>query len=385
MIRLLKTSLILWLSLILTFIPALTSCNSVPDTSSDAPTDSISIVDDLLITSTTCEIDFPHSIIFEIEAASHYIIEDLELRYKIDKITFVQLVTEVNPDFEAGTQVDTNWTLDTRKISLPPGAQIQYQWLAEDAGGRQVETPWQDILFEDTRYDWQSLTEGGVTLYWYNGNADFGSELTDSAQDTLARLTADTGAELERPVKIFVYANSQDLLGALVYPYEWTGGAAFTEYGIIVADIPPGDLDRGRRVLAHELAHLLFYQMTYNPYNRLPTWLNEGLAMYAVGDLRDDIEALLTVTIAKDELISIQSLSSNFPADPGEALLSYGESYSLVNFLIVTYGSEKIFRLLEEFKDGRSIDTALSSAYGFDLLTLEDLWRESLGLEPLNY
>jgi hypothetical protein len=44
-----------------------------------------------------------------------------------------------------------------------------------------------------------------------------------AAQQALARLATDTGAELDKPVKIYIYASTNDLLGAMIAPQE-TGG-----------------------------------------------------------------------------------------------------------------------------------------------------------------
>ena len=250
--------------------------------------------------------------------------------------------------------------------SLPPGAEIQYSWRIEDAAGHELETPWKTVQFNDNRYSWKSLTEGKITLFWYEGDQSFAQELMDSANAALEKLAQDTGAHLEQAVDIYIYASSQDLLGALIFPQEWTGGVAFTEYGIIVIGIAPDNLAWGKRAMAHELAHLVTYQMTYNPYSDIPTWLNEGLSMYAEGSLDPTFRSLLDKAISEDKLISVQTLSSNFPADPEEARLSYAESYSLVEFLIQHYGQEKMLSLLSTFKQGSTYDNALEEVYGFD-------------------
>ena len=103
--------------------------------------------------------------------------------------------------------------------------------------------------------------------------------------------------------------------------------------------------------------------------------------MYAEGDLTPGEKAILNDAIRKDNLVSVRSLSSSFPAR-GEINLYYVESYSLVKFLIDTYDSEKMLQLLGAFKQGKSYDDALLEVYGFDTDGLDDTWRASLGLEP---
>jgi hypothetical protein len=157
---------------------------------------------------------------------------------------------------------------------------------------------------------------------------------------------------------------------------------AFPAYSTIVIGISPTNKEWGRRAIAHELGHLVVHQYVFGPYGVLPTWLDEGLAMDAEGELRSDLQGLLEQAIARDALFSVRSISGSFPADPYEAKLSYAESYSLVQFLIDSYGGDKILELLGVFKDGSTTDEALLQVYGFDMDGLGEWWRVSLGLSP---
>jgi len=275
------------------------------------------------------------------------------------------------------TSVDAEWTWDMRKIrGLPPGSTVKYWWVVEDAKGERLETAPIQVQFDDNRYPWRSLAEDMVTIYWYEGEKSFAQELMTTAQQALNRLAEDTGAHLEKPVNIYIYAGAQDLQGAMIFPQEWTGGVAFTRFGTISIGIAPNDLSWGKRAMAHELAHLVIHQMTFNPYIDLPTWLNEGLAMYAEGALEPVYTALLNKAIAEGSLISVRSLSSPFSAFAEEAALSYAQSYSLVEFLINDYGSDKMLELLNTFEQGSGYDEALARVYGFDMDVLNTLWRD---------
>ena len=64
------------------------------------------------------------------------------------------------------------------------------------------------------------------------------------------------------------------------------------------------------------------------------------------------------------------------------ATLSYAESYTVVDYLITTYGQDKMFELLETFREGASYDGALMEVYGFDTGGLDQRWREYLS-EPI--
>jgi hypothetical protein len=162
----------------------------------------------------------------------------------------------------------------------------------------------------------------------------------------------------------------------MIYPQEWTGGAAFTRHGIIAIGIAPNNLNWGKRAMTHELTHLVIHQMTLNPYNDLPNWLDEGLAMYNEGALSPQFVTRLNEAIAENSLISVRSLSSPFSAYGEEAILAYAQSYTLVEFLISNYGSDRMLELLNTFRQGSSYDGALEKVYGFDMDGLNTLWRD---------
>jgi len=331
----------------------------------------------LTILDSSAQVEFPAKLSFNLSVESDVNITDIRLHYTVDRVSLAQVTSEVYIEFVPANAVDANWTWDMRRTGgLPPGSSVDYWWAVGDASGDRLETAPSRVQFDDIRYSWRSLTEGKVIIFWYKGEESFVRELMASAQQALARLTEDTGAYLEKPVRIYIYATVQDLRGAMVYPQEWTGGVAFTEHGTIAIGIAPGDLGWGKRAIAHELAHLVIHQMTLNPYIDLPTWLDEGLAMYAEGPVELALVAYLNRVVAENSLISVRSLSSPFSAYAEEATLAYAQSYSLVDFLISNYGQGKMLELLNTFRQGSSYDGALNKVYGFDMDGLNTLWRD---------
>ncbi len=343
----------------------------------------VGLAEDEITASSSAVALFPTSVIFSLEAASSAQITDIELLYRVERQSLVPVSYRVDVDFTPGLMVNTSWTWNMLETGgLPAGTEFEYWWLIEDAAGHQIETPQTTIKFDDLRYHWNSQTSGQITIFWYEGDKSFAQELMDAADGALEGLASETGASLGQPVKIYIYGSYEDLHGALVYPQEWTGGVAFPDYGTIAIGISPGNLEWGRRAIAHELGHMVIYQATLSPYADLPVWLDEGLAMHAEGELRSDLRGMLNRAIAEDALFSVRALSSPFPADPDSARLCYAESYSLVEFLIGSYGGDKILELLDVFKEGSTYDDALLEVYGFDMDGLNAQWRQGLGLGP---
>ncbi len=343
----------------------------------------VAAADDIAVIATEVAIDFPSQAAFTLEAESSTDIVDVRLCYQVDKMDYAEVVSEGWADFAPATRVDATWVWHMSNASLPPGAEVTYWWMVEDAEGNSLETSPEVMHFDDDRYDWQSLTasvsQGNeLTIFWYEGDNSFAQELMDTCQEGLARLTQDIGACPERPIDVYIYASSADLRGAMVFPQEWTGGVAFTAFGIIAIGIPPTALDWGKRALVHELTHLVVHQATFSPYGQLPVWLDEGLAMYNEGELESFFSSYLQEAIREDELISVRSLCSPFSAETDKAGLSYAQSYSLVEYLLDDYGQDKMLDLLTILKAGSTYDDALTEVYGFDMDGLDARWRQTL-------
>ena len=338
---------------------------------------------DISVLDSSVTMDFPYSLAFNLEVESNADIVDARLHYQVDRMNYARVVSEGWAEFTPATRVKTSWVWDMRKASLPPGAKVTYWWTIKDADGDEFQTSSAVVCFEDDRYQWQSLTNGEITILWYHGDGEFASELMNACQEGLARLTQEFGAYLERPVTVYVYASSQELQGAMISPQEWTGGVAFTEFGLIAIGISPDSIDWGKGALVHELTHLVVHQIVFSPYGLLPVWLDEGLAMYNEGELSPQLRSRLEEAISGGNLLSVRSLCSPFSADPEKAYLSYAESYSLVEYLLDNYSGDNMLDLLTLIKQGSTYDEALIEAYGFDIAGLDTRWRESLVTSPV--
>lgn len=324
------------------------------------------------------KMDFPATLTFDISAQSAAQIVDIRLHYTVDRMKNAEVISEQYVVFTPSKSVSTRYVIDMRQTGgMPPGSSLTYWLTVKDANRVVTETLPQRIAIEDERYNWRSIQEGMITLYWYKGDDNFARTLMDAAQDALGRLSENSGAELENPVKLYVYASSSDLRGAMIFAQEWTGGVAYTEYGIIAIGIgtSASEINWGIDAIAHELTHLVVHQVTFNPYNTIPPWLDEGLAMSSEGDL--DFQFSQALENAGNNLISVRSLSSPFSAYADEAILAYAESYEIVQYLIETYGRDKMYELLIAFRNGSGYDEALEKVYGFNMESLNTQWQAS--------
>lgn len=325
-------------------------------------------------------IDFPNTIAFTIEGVSALKIAKIILEYGTDKRSLVSEVSKVEPEYALDVKMGTSYVWEMKKTgSLPPGAKFWWQWRITDESNRTFVTPRQTEIFTDDRYEWQLQEAANMNLYWHGLGTSLISELIEGVESKLSRMALGIDIPEERKPKIFVYPDSDELRSAVLFTQEWTGALAFSEYNIVLIPVTSSNLDWAKRTLAHEITHLLVQEAIFGPFGDIPTWLNEGLAQYAEGEMEEYQRQALDDAIKEDKLLSVRSLGSSFPADPNQANLAYTQSLSLVSFLIDNYDWTKTRELLAIFKEGSTYDKALQKVYSFDINSLEEQWRVYIG------
>ena len=336
------------------------------------------------VTNNKAVLNFPESVSFSATLTSDSEIRAIVLEYGNEQQTCGEVIAKAFPQFSPGKTVEAEWIWEMRQSgSLPPGASLWWRWRVTDAHGNETLSETKTITWLDDIHDWQSLNNGDfLRLHWYEGDQNFAIDLAKSAYNGLKFNETQSGLKAEAPINIYIYADTNDLQDAILYEPSWTGGQAFPDQNIVILGISESDLDWGRDAIVHELTHVLVGHQTFSCLGDVPTWLNEGLAMYSEGELDSSAQRQLDEAIRFDTLLTVRSLSGGFSEVADKANLSYTQSYSLTKFLIETYGQEKMTDLLLSLRDGMDIDSALLQTYGFAIDGLEDEWRQAVGAKP---
>jgi len=328
-------------------------------------------------------IQFPNTITFRAKITGDANITSVVLEYGSEQLTCGDVVAKAFPEFTPGKSVDVQWTWDMRQSgSLPPGATIWWQWRYTDENGKETVSDQQTAAWLDSEHNWKTVKKDKLNLHWYSGDQNFAQELLDAAQGGLDFNRTKSGLVAEAPIDLYIFANTNDLKDAILYEPSWTGGQAFPDHDIVILGISQNDLDWGKDAIVHELTHVLVGHLTFSCLGAVPTWLNEGLAVYSEGELDLASQTQLDDAIKSDTLLTVRSLSAGFSEVSDKAYLSYSQSFSIVKFLVETYGQEKMTELLTALRDGATVDDALTQTYGFNIEGLEDEWRQAIGAPP---
>ncbi len=335
------------------------------------------------VTNDRAILSFPISVTFSASISADSPITSVVLEYGTDQLTCGEVIAKAFPEFTPASNVNVAWTWEMRQSgSLPPGATIWWRWRYTDSNGKEAVSAQQTITWLDSEHKWKTLKADKLNLHYYAGTQAFAQQLLDAAKAGLDFNRTQAGLTAEAPIDLYIYANTNDLRDAILYEPSWTGGQAFPDHDIVIIGISESELDWGRDAIVHEITHVLVGHLTFSCLGGVPTWLNEGLAVYSEGGLDSASQKQLDDAIKNDTLLSVRSLSAGFSEVPSKAYLSYSQSYSIVKFLIETYGQDKMTALLTALRDGAVIDDALKQVYGFDVEGLEDAWRQAIQARP---
>lgn len=334
----------------------------------------------ITVSKNEAQVTFSSEVRYHLAARSNAAIKDIVLFYRL---AGSNVTTRAYPEFKSAASVDATYTWELENGDLAPGTEISYYWEIEDAAGAKLRTPSQSVVYNDDRFEWKETRQGQVRLFAYGSMTGRAGDLAKVAQAAIDKLQTDIGVVLQQPIRIYVYANRNDMLKAIPSRSERYDQMTTTLGVTMSADtlVLLGNASGVNATVAHELSHIVVGLAVKSPLGRLPRWLDEGLAMYAEGSLPANNKSALDRAVRNDQLISVRSLSG-YSGDPDMVDLFYAESYSLVSFLLKTYGREKMLELLSEFKRGAYQDDALLKVYGVGIDELDNRWRASLGLGP---
>ncbi len=150
---------------------------------------------------------------------------------------------------------------------------------------------------------------------------------------------------------------------------------ALPQAEIIVIDntklVPAGGPVRDR-VLTHEITHLLLEMR----FQRIPRWLNEGLAMYAASQAPAPAEARrLQYWASRKGVIPFSDLCRRFPREHSLMYFAYIQSYEVVSYLIRYRGGVEPLKRLLSLQKKRGLRTAWNEVYGEEPEATWEKWR----------
>lgn len=303
----------------------------------------------------------------------------LEIVVDIEGST-ASFVADVSRSARIGT-VDLEYVLATPGGAIMPGTDLSARFRATLEDGSSIDGPGVSVRYEDTRYNWRSLSGEVVTVHWVEGGTAFGRRALRIAEAAVAEVAALLGVIETDPIDFYIYADREAFYNVLGPAFrENVGGVALPEIRTLLANIGPDAIDDPwvGVVIPHELTHLVFDTAIRNPYHDPPRWLNEGLAVYLSESYGPGDRGLVEDAIATRRLMPLRALVGQFPTTEEQFRLAYAESVSAVDVLVRRYGEAAMVRLVRSYADGVTDDEAFRAALGTDVAGFEAAWLDAI-------
>lgn len=207
------------------------------------------------------------------------------------------------------------------------------------------------FMISPVKLGYSTIQDQGITLFYPSTQKSKATEILEMAR--WARNQNDQFYQRQTQTAILVANSDIDMLRFGVYPKGNGGGSP---WGVVI---------RASRatpnIIAHEMSHknlansnsLQAGTMTY------PKWFDEGLASYlGKMDYYDNIPEL-RVTLQEDryrrDITDWKGITGNIKwiyqtfYGVGPRVI-YGQTYQMINYLVETYGEEKVYELIQTVK-----------------------------------
>ena len=136
--------------------------------------------------------------------------------------------------------------------------------------------------------------------------------------------------------------------------------------------------------LKHEMCHLLLHEHIKG--GNLPKWLDEGVCQWVshgIGEiLIDKGWSGLDAAVMAGHTYRLSRLAKRFPGDRSSLMLAYEQSKSVVTYIDRQYGQQAVIAILDDLKNGESIETALFQNLARSATQLEEEWLKHLEHTP---
>jgi hypothetical protein len=273
-----------------------------------------------------------------------------------------------------------DYLLDTSSGEIQPNTQLLAHFEVVLADGTVATGPDIRVTYADDRFQWQTMVGGIIRLHWYEGDDTFAQQALQMGEDGIAKASAFLGFNETAPIDFFVYADQTAFYDALgPGTRDNVGGEANPDTRTLFALIAPGDLSYASTVVPHELTHVVFSDITQNPYHDPPRWLNEGIAVYVSQGFDSSDKQLVAQAVSDGTLMPLAALSGEFPTSQQEFYLAYAESVSAVDYFVRTYGQADLDKLVKAYGTGASDDEAFKTAIGISTDAFDKAWQKENG------
>ncbi len=231
---------------------------------------------------------------------------------------------------------------------------------------------------------WQSTNTDHFTVVFSQESKDIAAIAAQFAEDAYEFCSETLSNDVPDTITLIIYPSSylfsQNSIIPAILPPNVAGFATFEKDRVVVPF--NGDLTDFQELLYHEIMHIFEYHILYkNPLtavfaekHNIPTWILEGLSEYATNNTRNPKFMVVKDAALHGHLHSADFFETNQPLD----YLGYQQAYSIIKYMVDTWGERKLRAYVKELTTTLDTDKAMKKVYDFSFKELYAQWRAQL-------
>jgi len=218
-------------------------------------------------------------------------------------------------------------------------------------------------------------------FYSTNGDIKVLDSLATTLENNYSRITNHLGIQINKKINVKVFPNVKAFHAAINLPDapDWVVGKGSANELMMVSPLNPGSsytYESLMQIIVHEFVHLaVYYTRADKGMAGFSKWLSEGYACYEAGQINEYIRKSIESSLSEKVPPTWTQLERASEIEFGN-MNGYGLSITIVEFLIVRYGINKLVLLI---KDLENIETI----YGLSKDALEKQWIQYLKHEQI--
>lgn len=228
---------------------------------------------------------------------------------------------------------------------------------------------------------WKSSDSEHFRVYYRKNTIDPASIL-QIAETFYAEMPRITRHISDETIKVYVCDTQKAFQASVHAPIQdWAVGCAFPLSRRIILQNPKqiavAELQLAQ-VLRHEIAHVLFGQYTRKAVKGIPLWFVEGIAIHFSKEWVPGRHGTLLKNVFTNSIMPLHELTEKFPDSSPGANLAYAQSQDALRWFVEVHGDEPLWSIIDRLHTGANLNDAFKAVLGYDLITFDMLWRESL-------
>jgi hypothetical protein len=218
------------------------------------------------------------------------------------------------------------------------------------------------------------LQKTSIHFDYYSSDADRKvlDDIANVLEENFTRITNRLQTQFAERIRVYIYPDTRTFHAAIYVPDapDWVVGAGGINELKMVSPLNPGSVHTYAslmQAIVHELVHAAVLNARgERGLAGLPKWLNEGFAFYEAHQMTDAMSQTVKSHATKEPLPTWTTLDTASVTEFGN-MDGYVLSTMIIEFLVNTYGYEKLLKLIKA-------PESMNAIYGTSRDSLEKQW-----------